>query len=94
LPGWAEKEVDAVMSEIAAVSAEPRITDRKDARGKWHRAASTPCEACGCMSFYSVDHPGIVWEAGPDIEPECLDDMCECHVMPVMGQVFRLNLSA
>jgi hypothetical protein len=72
----------------------PNLTTKMDANGRWHTAASTPCEECGCLYFYSVDTPGTLWEAGPDIDDACLDDMCDCHVVPVMGVVFRLNLSS
>lgn len=79
---------------MSKVIEKPKVKTRRDSAGRWHIVASTPCEECGCPYDYSLDEPGIVWEAGGDIDPDCLDDMCDCHVVPVMGLVFKLNLPA
>jgi hypothetical protein len=72
---------------------EPAVLSRQDVTGRWHRVASAPCEACGCCFEYSLDEPGVVvWEAGDTIEEGCLDDLCDCHVAPVSGLRFKLNL--
>jgi hypothetical protein len=67
---------------------------RRDSAGVWHLVATTPCEECGCPYAYSLDEFGIVWEAGPNIGDGCLDDMCGCHVIPVMGLLFNLHLAS
>jgi hypothetical protein len=67
------------------------IRTRLDSSGRSHAVESEPCEGCGCLFDYAIDNPAIIWEAGPDIEPDCLDSMCDCHVVPTMGLTFRLH---
>jgi hypothetical protein len=73
-----ETEIDAAM--------------RQDSIGTWHIVTTTPCEECGCPYAYSLDELGLVWEAGPNIEDSCLNDTCDCHVIPVMGARFKLHM--
>lgn len=73
------------------IAGDTELGVRQDAKGRWHTVAAKPCEDCGCPYDYSLDVPGIVWEAGANIDRECLDDMCDCHVVPVMGQVFLIH---
>jgi hypothetical protein len=54
--------------------------------------ATAPCEECGCAYDYSIDDPGIVWEAGSAIDANCLNELCDCHLLPVHGTPVRLNL--
>jgi hypothetical protein len=67
---------------------------RRDVRGKWHRVESAPCEECGCPYDYSVDDPGVFWEAGSNLSEDCLDSMCDCHVMPVLGLPVSLHFAS
>ena len=67
---------------------------RLDTTGRLHRVRSAPCEECGCSYDYSIDEPGMLWEAGPAIEDGCLDPVCECHVIPVIGLPFHLNVAS
>jgi hypothetical protein len=71
---------------------ESTVFGRRDSQGVWHPIATAACEECGCPYDYSIDEPGLVWEAGEDISDECLDPVCDCHVIPVEGLRFRLNL--
>jgi hypothetical protein len=71
---------------------EPTKVRRQDGAGRWHLVASTPCEDCGCNYDYSLEEPGIVWEPGETVEAGCLDELCDCHVFPVLGLRFKLNL--
>ena len=73
---------------------EKRLVRRMDTTGQWHRVATAPCEACGCAYDFSLDEPGIIWEPGEVHSPDCLDDLCDCHVFPVMGLRFKLNLAS
>jgi hypothetical protein len=84
------------MSDTKTLARSP-ATDtemRQDSDHVWHLVATAPCEECGCPYAYSLDELGIVWEAGPNIEQDCLDDMCDCHVLPVAGLRFSLHLAS
>jgi hypothetical protein len=72
---------------------EERASTRQDIAGHWHAVEAAPCEQCGCPFDYSVDEPGVIWEAGASIAEGCVDDMCECHVTPIEGLIFALHLS-
>jgi len=76
------------------IAGDTELGVRVDTNGTWHTVASAPCEDCGCPYDFSLDTPGLVWEAGSNIDPDCLDDMCDCHVVPAMGQVFALHLAS
>ncbi len=64
---------------------------RQDIAGFWHRVNTAPCEECGCPYDYSLDEVGVIWEAGENVEEDCLDATCDCHITPVAGLRFRLN---
>ena len=70
------------------------VATRRDVRGKWHRVGSAPCEECGCPYDYSLDDPGVFWEAGANTSGDCLDEMCDCHVMPVLGLPVKLHFAS
>jgi hypothetical protein len=76
------------------IAGDTELGVRLDGGGRWHTVAAAPCEDCGCPYDFSLDTPGLVWEAGSNIEPECLDDMCDCHITPARGQVFVLHLAS
>jgi hypothetical protein len=78
---------------MSKIEEDTRLTLRQDQEGHWHTAAAASCEECCCRYFYSLDRPGIVWEAGADIDDACLNDLCDCHITPVRGQVFRLSMT-
>ena len=67
---------------------------RRDTKGRWHSVAAAPCEDCGCLYDYSLDEPGVVWEAGARVDDNCLDELCECHLMSIQGLPFKLNLAS
>jgi hypothetical protein len=67
---------------------------RKDTNGLWHAVGSTPCEECGCLFDYSLDEPGVVWEAGARVDDRCLNELCTCHLMPIQGLPFKLNFAS
>jgi hypothetical protein len=67
---------------------------RQDTEGKWYVVATAPCDECGCDWDYSVDQPGVLWEPGPDIDEECSDPECLCHVAPIMGMPFLVHLAS
>jgi hypothetical protein len=73
---------------------EERTSFRQDTIGRMYRVGWTPCEACGCAYHYSIDEPGVIWEAGDEISADCIDSMCECHMDPVMGLPFELHFEA
>jgi hypothetical protein len=66
----------------------------RDVAGRRHRVSSAPCEECGCSYWYSLDEPGLVWEAGTEVEDDCLDILCDCHLDPIMGLRFRIHLAS
>jgi hypothetical protein len=67
---------------------------RTDVGGRHHRVASSPCEECGCLFDYSLEEPGVIWEAGPDIGDECVNQLCVCHVLPSRGLPAGLHFVA
>lgn len=71
----------------------PEASMRRDGNGRWHRVGSAPCEGCGCLYDYSIDELGIVWEAGPSTEADCSDPRCDCHVTPIVGSPFHVNVT-
>ena len=60
----------------------------------WHSVGSAPCEECRCLYDYSIDVPGVIWEAGSAIADTCMNEACECHLLPVEGLVFRFRAGA
>ena len=64
---------------------------RRDTLGVWHEVATAPCEECGCLYDYSIDVPGLAWEAGEAASPSCPDPTCDCHVLPENGVPFLLH---
>jgi hypothetical protein len=70
------------------------LNTRQDSTGRWHIVRSTPCEECGCPYHYSIDEPGLVWEAGDEISAACTESMCDCHLNPLKGLTFKLNLAS
>jgi hypothetical protein len=62
---------------------------RRDPRGAWHEVESAACEECGCPYQYAVDDPYLVWEPGDKQTADCLDPMCDCHVIPARSWALR-----
>ena len=58
---------------------------RRDLAGDWHQVATIPCGECGCPWTYSIDDPGLWWDAGAEYSRDCSDLLCECHVAPSQG---------
>ena len=81
-------------ADLAVMEGKEGVFARKDAKGRWHAVATAPCEECGCPFDYSLDEPGLIWEAGSTVDGECLNDLCECHLMPIEGLTFRLNFAS
>ena len=77
---------------VDGIQANEEVSARQDARGHWHDVGSAPCETCGCLYDYSIDELGIIWDAGSTIGTGCVDELCECHVTPVMGIPFRVTV--
>jgi len=61
------------------------LPERQDAHGDWHQVARDVCW-CGCTFFVAEDDHDLVWEPGTHRERGCIDDLCECHTAPVIGE--------
>lgn len=76
------------MQTVAVASGQPKVQElagarpRQDTAGVRHRVVRVPCAMCGCPNDYSLEELGLIyiWEAGPVVEPACLDVLCECHL--------------
>ena len=66
--------------------------ERQDAIGNRYLVGTAPCEECGCPFDFSVEPPGVVWEAGSEIQEECSDPACECHIDPIIGLPFLVHI--
>jgi hypothetical protein len=44
------------------------------------------CYGCGCAYLLAEDDHDLVWEPGTERSKRCIDDLCECHVTPVVGE--------
>ena len=61
------------------------LPERQDAYGAWHQVVRDVCW-CGCPYLLAEDDHDLVWEPGPRRERACIDDLCECHTAPVVGE--------
>jgi hypothetical protein len=73
---------------------EERMSFRQDSTGRTFRVGWAPCEECGCAYHYSIDEPGVIWDAADEISAACIDTLCDCHMDPVMGLPFELHFGA
>ena len=61
------------------------LPERQDAHGAWHQVVRDVCW-CGCAYLVAEDDHDLVWEPGRQRERGCIDDLCECHTSPVVGE--------
>ena len=61
------------------------LPERQDAHGAWHQVVRDVCW-CGCAYLVAEDDHDLVWEPGRQWERGCIDDLCECHTSPVVGE--------
>ena len=62
------------------------LPERQDADGIWHQVMRDVCYGCGCRCFLAEDDRDLVWEPGKDRSARCTDDLCECHMTPLIGE--------
>jgi hypothetical protein len=62
------------------------LPERQDAYGEWHQVMRDVCYGCGCRYLVAEDDHDMVWEPGDRRDRGCIDDLCECHVTPVIGE--------
>jgi hypothetical protein len=65
---------------------------RRGSEGFWYEVESATCDECGCPYQYAVDDPYLVWEPGDEVRADCLDPLCDCHVMPTRSWTLRHNM--
>jgi hypothetical protein len=61
------------------------LPERQDSQGTWHQVLHDVCYGCGCRYLVAEDDHDLVWEPGRDVQRGCSDELCECHVAPVIG---------
>jgi hypothetical protein len=62
------------------------LPERQDADGSWHQVMRDVCYGCGCRYLVAEDDRDLVWEPGKVRSRNCIDDLCECHVTPLVGE--------
>jgi len=62
------------------------LPERQDVHGSWHQVMKDVCYWCGCAYLVAEDDHDLVWEPGKTRLRGCIDDVCECHTTPVIGE--------
>jgi hypothetical protein len=62
------------------------LPERQDAAGDWHQVVRDVCYGCGCGYLVAEDDHDLVWEPGAKRDRACVDDLCECHEAPLIGE--------
>ena len=62
------------------------LPERQDALGGWHQVLREVCYGCGCHYLSAEDDHDLVWEPGREVQRGCMDELCECHTAPVIGE--------
>ena len=62
------------------------LQELQDGAGTWHQVIKDVCHWCGCSYLYAEDDHDLVWEPGHRTQPDCTDELCECHTDAVIGE--------